>query len=95
MSDDEAERVIYALLEVAEAQQQAVTEALKALDVRHEELGKEARQASLDHMLSLKKGLETKARDWLSDGVRGRFRKRNLKYVKLPRRAAATDICPA
>jgi hypothetical protein len=26
---------------------------------------------------------------------RGRFRKRNLKYVKLPRRAAATDICPA
>ena len=27
--------------------------------------------------------------------ARGRFRKRNLKYVKLPRRAAATDICPA
>lgn len=73
MSDDEAEKVIYALLEVAEAQQQAVTEALKALDVKHEELGKEARAASLDHTLKLKKGLDKAARDAMAEGLKKGF----------------------
>lgn len=73
MTDDDAEKVIYALLEVAESQQQAVTEALNGLNSRFAELTKDAQAASLDHTLKLKKGLDKAAREAMAEGLKKGF----------------------
>lgn len=73
MTDDDVEKVIYALLEVAESQQQAVTEALKGLNSRFAELTKDAQAASLDHTLKLKKGLDKAAREAMAEGLKKGF----------------------
>jgi hypothetical protein len=89
VSEDDAEKVIYALLEVAEAQQQAVTDALKALEESHRKIGKEARAASLEHALGLKKGLQKEAREAMAEGLKKGF---SEVMPDIKRRLIKTDV---
>ncbi len=82
MTDDDVEKVIYALLEVAESQQQAVAEALKGLNSRFADLTKDAQAASLDHTLKLKKGLDKAAREAMAEGLKKGFAEMIMPDIK-------------